>query len=264
MKFAGTPYDVLPKKLYTLKNWAKEGKAGIASNLCFFNFASAKYYPLYTLQTLYVNGVLCGKGDASTPALITLPNGDKVCGWNENTHHEKKPLIESDALYPPEKRNRSAHSLFGVTKDGRIFVVKSTKGYLQDQLASLVLRDIQKIYDTHIVYLFEEDGGGSTGVYSSYSNHLYAPLKEGSDGRKVTSAFLATLKPSGFIQRVLRYGVMGEDVERYQICLGGITADGSFGGDTRNRTIQYQRANGLVPDGIAGPLTLGKLGIWKG
>ncbi len=262
MKFAGTPYDVLPKKVQPLKNWAKEGGADIASNLCFFNFASARYFPLYTLQTLYVDGTLCGKGEASTSHLITLPNGDRVSGWCANEKKEKMPLIESDKIYIPEKRNRSSHSLFGVTTDGKIFTVKSKKGYLQDQLAVLVLRDMLTIYRTHIIYLFEEDGGGSTGVYSALSDNLYAPQREGKNGRSVTSAFLAKLKPCAKIKRTLKYGCVGPDVIIYQIALGSITADGIFGGDTRTRTIQFQKERGLEKDGIAGPITLGELKIF--
>jgi peptidoglycan hydrolase-like protein with peptidoglycan-binding domain len=58
--------------------------------------------------------------------------------------------------------------------------------------------------------------------------------------------------------RLLKSGSRGGDVAMVQQMLG-VDADGSFGRNTRNRVIEFQVANGLVPDGIVGPLTFAAL-----
>lgn len=261
MRLDGTPYDETPKKYYPLKAWASGKK--IAANMCFFNFPSAKYGPLYTLQTLYVNEVLCGKGDASTDILVTLPNGDRVAGWNENKIKPKDPLVYIDKIKTPEKQNRSSHSMYGSLANGCYFIAKCAKGWTQTEFAARVITEIVSTHKTHILIGFDMDGGGSTGIYSGYSDYLWAPQKEGGNGRPVTSAFIAELKPEFYITRTLWQGMIGDDVKLYQIALGGLNADGIFGPATKNRTRQYQRSVKIADDGIAGPITLGKLGIKK-
>ncbi|OQB15935.1 MAG: Spore cortex-lytic enzyme precursor [Firmicutes bacterium ADurb.Bin193] len=63
-----------------------------------------------------------------------------------------------------------------------------------------------------------------------------------------------------------RYGSRGPEVREIQTRLKKwgykITAiDGIYGPNTRSAVIQFQRNNGLKPDGIAGPATLGAMGI---
>ena len=63
---------------------------------------------------------------------------------------------------------------------------------------------------------------------------------------------------------VLRRGAHGSDVERLQLALrrAGFnpgTIDGRFGPATEAALIALQRAHGLLPDGIAGPLTWARL-----
>ena len=57
---------------------------------------------------------------------------------------------------------------------------------------------------------------------------------------------------------VLRKGCKGEGVKLMQEALG-IGADGDFGPGTERALKEWQAANGLVADGIAGPKTLEKL-----
>lgn len=57
---------------------------------------------------------------------------------------------------------------------------------------------------------------------------------------------------------VLRKGAKGEGVKIMQEALG-IGADGDFGPGTERALKEWQKSNGLVADGIAGPSTLGKL-----
>lgn len=62
--------------------------------------------------------------------------------------------------------------------------------------------------------------------------------------------------------RVLRKGMTGEDVERWQFFLVGqshqLEVDGNFGDDTLNATKAFQTENNLDADGAVGPNTLGR------
>ncbi len=57
---------------------------------------------------------------------------------------------------------------------------------------------------------------------------------------------------------LLRVGSRGTTVKRLQEALG-TGADGIFGKGTRQAVIDFQEANGLVADGMAGPATLAKM-----
>lgn len=66
--------------------------------------------------------------------------------------------------------------------------------------------------------------------------------------------------------RTLRFGDKGDDVKALQILLlgngfpcGKWGADGVFGIATENAVKEYQRKNGMEADGVAGPITGGKL-----
>ncbi len=62
--------------------------------------------------------------------------------------------------------------------------------------------------------------------------------------------------------RVLRKGMTGEDVERWQFFLVGqnhqLEVNGNFGDETLNATSAFQTENHLDADGSAGPNTLGR------
>lgn len=64
-------------------------------------------------------------------------------------------------------------------------------------------------------------------------------------------------------ERVLSYGSWGGDVFRLQQQLVkagySLTIDGHFGSETRRAVTAFQLANGLEPDGIAGPKTIAAL-----
>ena len=71
--------------------------------------------------------------------------------------------------------------------------------------------------------------------------------------------------PDGLGERILRYGLKGDDVARMQERLYELgyydgEIDGSFGRKTRSAVYAFQRAHGLAKvDGKAGPETLGRL-----
>ncbi|HEX5709403.1 MAG TPA: M15 family metallopeptidase [Pyrinomonadaceae bacterium] len=63
--------------------------------------------------------------------------------------------------------------------------------------------------------------------------------------------------------RVLRKGVKGSDVKHWQIFLIGrgfkdILTDGEFGAKTHNATVEFQKQNNLLADGVVGNKTFAK------
>ena len=58
----------------------------------------------------------------------------------------------------------------------------------------------------------------------------------------------------------LRKGDKGQEVARLQLKVGA-DPDGNFGSGTQKSVKEYQDDNNLTVDGIAGPHTLGSLGI---
>ena len=64
----------------------------------------------------------------------------------------------------------------------------------------------------------------------------------------------------------IKLGSRGEAVKQWQTMVGGLTVDGIFGSLTDRATRDFQRANGLVVDGIVGPKTWGKMLVinWQG
>ena len=59
----------------------------------------------------------------------------------------------------------------------------------------------------------------------------------------------------------MRKGDKGQEIRRLQSKLDNCTTDGHFGWKTERALKDYQTTTGLISDGLAGPLTLGSLGI---
>ncbi|RZJ04753.1 MAG: peptidoglycan-binding protein, partial [Haliea sp.] len=66
--------------------------------------------------------------------------------------------------------------------------------------------------------------------------------------------------------RLIKQGIKGADVRAVQDVLNfhirrlaPLEVDGSFGLATHARVMEFQKSNSLKPDGIVGPITLGKL-----
>lgn len=86
-----------------------------------------------------------------------------------------------------------------------------------------------------------------------------------------TEAEVAEQPQQGFLfMRVLKSGMRGEDVCELKRLLaaagfGGLTlGNKNYYNKTKNTVKAFQKANGLMPDGKAGPLTVAALGgVWK-
>ncbi|MGA7936924.1 MAG: peptidoglycan-binding protein, partial [Kovacikia sp.] len=79
-------------------------------------------------------------------------------------------------------------------------------------------------------------------------------------GALVASVAAATVLCSNNVQALMRYGDVGPGVAVLQEELN-ISADRVYGNETARAVRRFQRQNGLLRDGIAGPETLSALGL---
>ena len=77
---------------------------------------------------------------------------------------------------------------------------------------------------------------------------------------KAAPATAKAAAPASAEPTTLRLGSKGKIVEKLQAALN-LKADGDFGPATEAKLKEWQSRNGLAADGIAGPKTLGRLGI---
>ena len=227
----------------------------MAFNFAFFNMSG--YMKHYTIQYVRRHDIGdCGYG--GTPERLTLPNGDIFAGWTFNKAFKG---IKNNKIIAVDTTTRRSRNMIGELDDGSIFTVQTTKGYTEYEVCYYVLNHFKK-KGRSIPLMFVMDAGGSTGCYSTRSRDLFAPEKEGTNGRPVPSVFCVRRKTTAAkITRTLAKGMTGDDVLLLQSVIGSVEVDGIFGPMTRNQVIIVQRRLGLVPDGIVGPKTLAALGL---
>ena len=151
--------------------------------------------------------------------------------------------------------------MHGLLADGQYIHVQTSNGYTEREVALYVNDYVKRNYNTSIQILLIEDAGGSTGAYSNVSKLLFAPEKEGTDGRLVPSVVCVKRKITGGIKRTLQVGCKGDDVKLLQQVIGCLEIDGDFGNDTASVVKKVQANLGLTTDGICGPVTLKALGL---
>lgn len=174
--FAAAPYGAASKPAKTLKTWAAEEGADVVYNLCLFNMSgsgSDKYGVIKgrTLQYLKAKGVDCGYG--GTAEKLTVSDGNVVSGV--------KVAVKNNTVQPLDKTARRSRNMIGELADGRIIVVQSSDGCTEDEVARYAAGRYT------IDLLLVQDAGGSTGMYRVEDGYLFAPEKEGADGRAVCS-----------------------------------------------------------------------------
>lgn len=175
--FAAAPYAAASKPAKSLKQWAADEKADVVYNLALFNMTgkgSDKYGVIKgrTLQYLKAKGRECGYG--GTAERLTLDASNIVSGWKLAIKDGKV----NSALGRSDRRSRN---MCGLLTDGRYIHVQTSASHTEYEVAQYV-RDH---YDVKL--LLAQDAGGSTGMYRASDGYLFAPEKEGADGRPVCS-----------------------------------------------------------------------------
>lgn len=181
--FAAAPYTAAVKPAKTLKAWAQEQGADIVYNLALFNMTgngNDQYGVIKgrTLQYLRCKGVDCGYG--GTAECLTLDDGNVVSG--------AKLAIRNCVVQALDKTIRRSRNMCGMLADGRYIHVQSSDGCTEDEVA----RDVNGKYT--VALLLVQDAGGSTGMYRASDGYLFAPEREGTNGRPVCSVVCIKVK----------------------------------------------------------------------
>ena len=175
--FAAAPYGAASKPAKTLRQWAAEEGADVVYNLCLFNMqgsGSDQYGVIKgrTLQYLRAKDVDCGYG--GTAEHLTVSSGNVVAGV-------KVAVRDGVVLSGLDKSTYRSRNMIGELADGRIIVVQSSDGCTEEQVARYAAGRYT------IELLLVQDAGGSTGMYRAEDGYLFAPEREGTDGRPVCS-----------------------------------------------------------------------------
>ena len=175
--FATTPYAAAAKPAKPLKQWAVDEGADIVYNLALFNMTgsgSDRYGVIKgrTLQYLKAKGKVCGYG--GTAERLSLGSENVVSGW-------KLAIKDGKVSSTLGKSDRRSRNMCGLLTDGRYIHVQTSASHTELEVAQYV-RDR---YDVKL--LLVQDAGGSTGMYRASDGYLFAPEKEGTNGRPVCS-----------------------------------------------------------------------------
>jgi putative chitinase len=137
--------------------------------------------------------------------------------------------------------------------------VSTPKGAVESACWFWDTNKLNTIADTDdVVKMTKKINGGDIGLEDRQKRYANAIKILGGESIPAAATPAATKTSSTSTVRTLRKGDKGDDVARMQKALG-ITADGDFGFGTQTALKKWQKLNGLVADGIAGPATLGKL-----
>lgn len=177
--FAAAPANATVKPAKTLRQWAQEQGADITYNLAWFNMigkGNDQYGVIKgrTLQDLRCKGVMCGYG--GTAERLTLDSGNYVSGVKVAI----KDCVVQKGL-TTSRVNACSRNMCGMLADGRYIHVQSSDGCTEDEVA----RYVNGKYT--VVLLLVQDAGGSTGMYRASDGYLFAPEREGTNGRPVCS-----------------------------------------------------------------------------
>ena len=175
--FAAAPYAAASKPAKSLKQWATEEKADVVYNLALFNMTgkgSDKYGVIKgrTLQYLKAKGKDCGYGGTSEH--LTLDDDNAVAGW-------KLAIKDGKMNGSLDKSDRRSRNMCGLLTDGRYIHVQTSASHTEYEVAQYV-RDRY-----NVKLLLVQDAGGSTGMYRVSDGYLFAPEREGANGRPVCS-----------------------------------------------------------------------------
>ena len=111
---------------------------------------------------------------------------------------------------------------------------------------------VEKVYGG-VVFTIEGNKGDEVRK-CSYSVHSPSIIGYGRPKYELITG-TATEAEEDYDMPQLQRGSKGKAVKVLQVIIGGLEADGSFGPATQAAVIAFQKAHGLGPDGIVGPLT---------
>ena len=173
--FAGMKYAEQPKKLKTLKQWAKDEQADYVFNLAFFNMTRGidKYGQIYGRTIQYVKGKGYEIGYGGTSERIA-PNADNSCAGY------KVAVLDGKVKALPNvgKRARNAN---GMLVDGRYFQIQSVTKATEYELVKYMTSRYK------VKTMLIQDAGGSAGFYDRAKDALLAGEREGTNGRAVAT-----------------------------------------------------------------------------
>lgn len=148
----------------------------------------------------------------------------------------------------------------GMTAEEAADYVATFKGAIESACWFWQANNLNSIADTDdVVKMTKKINGGDIGLADRQARYKKAMAVLGG-GIVAEAAPAPAAAPAEATPTTLRKGSKGELVKKLQRALN-LTADGDFGPGTEARVKAWQVANGLNPDGIVGPKTLGKLGI---
>lgn len=223
----------------------------------------------------YYNGALDGSfGEGSVQALKNFQkknglNPDGVCGVKTRAVlFAPHPVYATPTATPApgsDEEDTTATGTNGypeITEENVVLIMAGSRGdmvlqlqkrlqelgYYSSRLDGVCLSD-----DITAIRSFQKNNGLKVDGKAGYQTQKLLYSEDAVRG----SAVITT-------STTLRYGSEGPEVANLQnrlIALGYLTgsADGKFGGRTRDALIAFQKANGLVRDGVAGAKTLAAL-----
>lgn len=143
----------------------------------------------------------------------------------------------------------------GMSADEVADYIITKKGALESACWFWAINSLENYADRNdIIGMSKRVNGGDIGMNERIAR--YEKAKKILSGKGMPSISSYNNKTS--TTSVLRKGSKGSEVKKLQNALG-INADGIFGIGTSAALKNWQRANGLVPDGIAGTNTLKKI-----
>ncbi len=123
----------------------------------------------------------------------------------------------------------------------------------------------QRLLAHELAHTIQQTGGGIASG-RRHLPHLQRTIGDGHDLQSPRFAGDPVLEACFDNERLLKVGASGPAVEKIQLALIDLGfplprfgVDGIFGSETRAAVQDYQRAKGLVADGIVGPITMGSL-----
>jgi len=173
-----------------------------------------------------------------------MDNGDTASG--DGWRFRGRGVIQLTGRHNYTKFGES----LSLSPEQAIKYLKSKKGALESACWFWDTNNINKYADKQdVVGMTKRINGGTIGLEDRKKHYAHALEVLGGHW-----------EPPAVVHSTVRRGSKGDTVVAVQRALG-VTADGDFGPGTEASVKDWQRRNGLIPDGVVGPATLRAMGI---